>query len=1065
MRPLTLSLEAFGSYAKRTRIDFTRPNQNLFLIAGDTGAGKTTLFDAIVFALYGEASSNLNKKDGTELQSQFADYSTEPFVELTFTEQSGGAALQYTVHRVPRHLRPLKKGAGLKDEKETVSLLMPDGREYSLNQKETDAKLEEIVGLTKEQFMQIAMIAQGEFMELLRADSNKKKDIFRKLFNTELFQRIVDELARQRKARNTEIAQLHTACQTEVAHILIPEDYESADHLQELTRQLIMSDHLNMAVMEELLRELGILERQLKTRLSAARKAYELAAGDRDASRDACNHAKALLGSFTQLEQAQQELAACAAAEPEMAEAGRLAEVIDASYELAASYQRLTDAAQAVRQTESELTKQQALLPRLKQEQRQTAEAEQSAGQARLEAAAHYTQTEQQVKAALAVLARLGRAELELHCCQQTLNGRKEAARLAQDALITFEQQEQQWHTQAALRADAFQLLERWKAQNREAGNLAEELAVAGQLQTGLREQERLAEQTQEQYRLARQRFQAINEEYNDKQLAFLDAQAGFLAQEKLKPGEPCPVCGSVEHPRPCRLPANHRELTRELIDELAKAVEKCQQEQTRASTAAGSAAELLKEKQASFAAAKTKLEARLTQSLPDTPAGLPLEQAQQRLAEWKAELQTQGKKRQQDAEQLVQLQEAIKGAGGQRQMLQGQSDRANQDSASARVALAKAQEAYDSLAAQKTFETEAQARQALAQATKDKELAEAAYAVALAASQAAKTAWETAATLVRRYAEELPGQQKIQAARQETYQSILAEKALPEAVWLMVTRTHAKTEAAALRARLSAHETRKATAAGMAAAARAAIGDATRPDLPKLEEKQKAAETDLESKRASLEQLNEIYRVNHGVYQSLQPKMAERGQLVQSYVRVDSLYNRLAGKVTGARMDLETFVQRYHLQRILYAANQRFRDMTAGQYELRMLGDEQAGDGKNRGLDLLVYSSVTGKEREVRTLSGGESFMAALSLALGMADQIQASQAAINLDMMFIDEGFGALDEHARDQAVRVLQKMAAGSKLIGIISHVSELKQEIEDQLIVTKDEEGSHVSWQIS
>ena len=138
---------------------------------------------------------------------------------------------------------------------------------------------------------------------------------------------------------------------------------------------------------------------------------------------------------------------------------------------------------------------------------------------------------------------------------------------------------------------------------------------------------------------------------------------------------------------------------------------------------------------------------------------------------------------------------------------------------------------------------------------------------------------------------------------------------------------------------------------------------------------------------------------------------------------------------------------------------------MSAGQFELRMYDLEKAGEGKNRGLDLMVYSAVTGKEREVRTLSGGESFMAALALALGMADQIQESSVAVNLDMMFIDEGFGSLDEHSRNQAVKVLLEMAEGSKLIGIISHVTELKQEIEDQLIVTKDETGSHVRWQIS
>jgi len=163
--------------------------------------------------------------------------------------------------------------------------------------------------------------------------------------------------------------------------------------------------------------------------------------------------------------------------------------------------------------------------------------------------------------------------------------------------------------------------------------------------------------------------------------------------------------------------------------------------------------------------------------------------------------------------------------------------------------------------------------------------------------------------------------------------------------------------------------------------------------------------------------------------------------------------------------MDLETFVQRYYLQKILSAANTRFDAMSAGQFELRMTGVEQAGEGKNRGLDLMVYSTVTGKEREIRTLSGGESFMAALSIALGMADQIQQSSSAIHLDIMFIDEGFGALDEHAREQSVKVLKQMAGGSKLIGIISHVTELKQEIDDQLLVRKDASGSHAGWQIS
>ena len=195
MRPLKLTMQAFGSYGEETTVDFAKPDQNLFLITGDTGAGKTTIFDAIVFALYGEASSSANKKEGILLQSQYTDYGREPFVELVFSEGDGEI---YTVRRTPRHLKPITRGADkgtgkTREVSGSVSLSMPDGTEYP--SKETDGKLREIVGLTKNQFMQVAMIAQGEFMELLRAKSDVKKEIFRKLFNTGLYQDIVNELA------------------------------------------------------------------------------------------------------------------------------------------------------------------------------------------------------------------------------------------------------------------------------------------------------------------------------------------------------------------------------------------------------------------------------------------------------------------------------------------------------------------------------------------------------------------------------------------------------------------------------------------------------------------------------------------------------------------------------------------------------------------------------------------------------------------------------------------------------------------------------------------------------
>ncbi|MBQ2777902.1 MAG: DNA repair protein, partial [Peptococcaceae bacterium] len=282
---------------------------------------------------------------------------------------------------------------------------------------------------------------------------------------------------------------------------------------------------------------------------------------------------------------------------------------------------------------------------------------------------------------------------------------------------------------------------------------------------------------------------------------------------------------------------------------------------------------------------------------------------------------------------------------------------------------------------------------------------------------------------------------------------------------WQAVVSSYTKGHCADLQDTLKLFEQKKMQAEAVKVSVENTVSGQTRPDLAVLENNKNASEEKYKLARDAFDIVKDAHRINHAVYDALAPKMEERKELVDQHARIDRLYRLLSGNVSGSRMDIETYAQRYYMEKILYAANKRFQEMSAGQFELRMYDLEKAGEGKNRGLDLIVYSNVTGKEREVRTLSGGESFMAALSLALGMADQIQEKSSAINLDMMFIDEGFGSLDDYSREQAVKVLREMANGSKLIGIISHVTELKQQIDNQLIVKKDEQGSHVRWQIS
>ena len=361
MRPITLVMQSFGSYGQRTEIDFRKPDQNLFLITGDTGSGKSTIFDAIVFALYGEASSNRNRKDGEELQSQYSDIRTEPFVDLTFSEKKGTAVEEYRVRRVPRHLRALKRGTGSRMEPESVSLEMPDGSVYP--QKETDAKLVEIIGLTKTQFTQVAMIAQGEFMEVLRADSNKKKEIFRKLFRTGKYRDIVDELARRRKDKLSDIAEVRTACRLEAGHIEVPDDYGRSDEVLAGKQQVMDGERLNVAEAERLLEELSLLNAYLGKEQEKLEKDYGDAAASRDLTREACTKAEGILRSFRQMEDAEKVLAGCRAREEEIGESRKRILSIQNALEIRQVFNSFREAVQTVEDTKEEVGRLEAALP------------------------------------------------------------------------------------------------------------------------------------------------------------------------------------------------------------------------------------------------------------------------------------------------------------------------------------------------------------------------------------------------------------------------------------------------------------------------------------------------------------------------------------------------------------------------------------------------------------------------------------------------------------------------------------------------------------------------------
>lgn len=959
MRPLQITLQAFGSYADLTVIDFTKTTENLFLISGNTGAGKTTIFDALVFALYGEASSCQNHKEGLILQSQFRPLDgkdlKETFVSLTFEENRQ----HYTVRRVPRQERAKKRGKGVTLINASVTLTLPDGSIYPL--KETDAKLRELIGLTKEQFMQIAMIAQGEFMELLRAKSDDKKKIFRKLFHTELYDEIVREVDRRRADCNQNIADMKMQFQTVISRLCLPPDREETGDLQEWKQEIEDGLFLHS---EEFLSALQAWNLSLEQEVQTLTQNQAKAQQERDACRDAVQAAARLSDLFSHLEENEKERALLKQEEEQRLEAG---------------------------------------LPPFEEEERQAnIQWEQEAE--------NYHRLRERVEKALALFQQKEDAQKKCSLLEQ----KQKAACLT---LSNIQEEKNSLLAQEEKTSSELQLLERASvdlAEFQKQLQRSRELSLQEknlQLEKkNLLQAESALKEAQETYRRITLSYQQARQTSEQLRSLFLDAQAGLLAAS-LRDGSPCPVCGSKTHPHPFTLSAQTPLPTEAELKSAEKKTEELRSKQEEASAAAEAATATKNERQkaffssvqqlflkantfcreleVSFAAASGPAE---TVQMPEmeNAIGMLLSASAKTVHERNEQLKERAKR----AEELTSLLHLLREEGKQKDLL---LEEARSKAAETEKALSAANSERLLLHASSDFESRSAAEAYLQQAG-EKE-------------QAARSRFENAQAGAKRHADAL-------LATKTKKQTLLKE-----------------------------------------------IGDKKRPQTEALQQALCAAEEKLTILTERLQKQSHELQENRYALQELSSSSEARRHIFSEYERLDRLYKQMSGNISGSRMDLETYVQRLYLSKILSSANKRFQEMSGGQYAFRMIRIANAGEGRNKGLDLMVYSSVTGKEREIRTLSGGESFMAALSLALGMADQIQNTSSAVHLDMMFIDEGFGSLDDLARSKSIRVLKEMADSHRLIGIISHVTELKQEIGNQLLITKDEHGSHVKWRIN
>lgn len=1072
MKPILLTMQAFGSYGEKTEIDFQKGG-DFFLISGDTGSGKSTIFDAMMFALYGEVSTvgiNKDKKKNEKLDemlSQFVDVQkTKPYASLIFTAYQHGQEETYTVRRTPRYTRPAKRGdAKLQDERETVELLMPDGSQYPGKLSETNRKIEELVGLTADQFRKVVMIAQGEFMDFLRAGSKEKTELLRDLLKTDYYYQLSERLKTLAKEKNTaaktQRAKLSLIAANAVTEGLPEEDALALDKAKGTVikaAEKLQPEQVDalVDVLSDMCARLEMQQRELAQRQTTAQV-------ERDECMKRIEAAQPLMQRFKELEDAEKTLQECAAQADEIEEKRGLIGKIRDAWAIEPKYQRMKDARDGLTNGQTELAAKQQELPQLKQTAADAAALHQQMEKTKDAATTQCAEVETKVEKALETFDALDEAEKALRQAEEADTKAKTNAESAKKALDDFKNQEDAWRKQEAELQGAEAAYEVCKQQNQQYRDLKKSLEDLHGNQKDVQEKARQAAAAKDAYASATQKYQREQKAYDDYRLAFLNAQAGLLARE-LVSGKPCPVCGALEHPAPCQLTQENQQLNRGELDRRRKAADDAAKAQEEKAKESESAQVKLTERQK----AAEEAERKLVENAKNIRENVPMATAadvEAMLQAWLPELQSASKSVQAKVDALKKVRENLDGAKEKREQLEKAAADAQETAKSTeneKTTAATALDIHKKELSGGAYRTREDAVAQRTQAKEAKQKAEAAASQAAGKERQAQKAKTECRARIQQLDAEMPKKQADAEEFNQQYQQTMAEKSLDEAQWRQLAADYDAEEPDRLQKEASDFDQRKSKAEGQCATAQNAIAGREKPNMAKLEAASKAAESALKEVSDALETAKHLHSDNARVLKDLRDGRDPLAKACKEANTAQHLSDVMAGTESGNRMNLETFVQRNYMEKILCDANRRFRDMSNGQFELKLINVEDAGEGKNKGLDLEVYSIVTGKTRSVNTLSGGESFMAALSLALGMADQIQAATAAIHLDVMFIDEGFGSLSDNARNEAVNILKEMAGKQRQIGIISHVSELKDEIENQLIVKKDDRGSHISW---
>lgn len=925
MKPLKLKMTAFGPYAETEEIDMTRlGDRGVYLITGDTGAGKTTIFDAITFALYGDASGSSRKPE--MFRSKYASSEAETEVELEF-EYNGEV---YRIRRNPTYERKSKRGDGMVTVTADAELELPSGY-FICKTTEVTNYIKKLTGLDKAQFTRIAMLAQGEFMKLLLADSAERQKIFRQLFRTEYFMRLQDRLKNEvRNAENNYKLSGERIAQF-IRGVRCGEKSVYGEKLEMAMADMLTNDEA-IELIEKIIAEDEALSIEYNEQLNLFTEKLEKQNNE--------------LGKFDAALKQYEELQKC---KTDFNKADKekitLTEIYNKAAENKSEIEKNTKEAAVIESKMEEYSKLDKMLAeygKLAEDSKKYAEIRQ-------------------------------KAELNAKKSGELLEKYEEERNSLENAAA--DKQKLEYEIKAC---------EKRKADGKK---------LQGDIKS-LQNSEKKLKKAQSEYTEASEEYVELNQQYTAMNRHFLDSQAGIIAST-LEAGKPCPVCGSTEHPCPAVLLENPPS-----EQELKSAKEQLELKNEEVAD--------LSKKSAEFAATVKSLQANIGNS------------AREFFGDFK------------DISDTKALEKAVKTAISeiegslekQSELLEIETKKLQRKSELDRL-IPETQEKFKT--AEKSF-TEAEKSFSVANAQK--------IEVEKNVNTAKASLRFSSASEAREYI------RKLEENAEMIKNSIeAAEKKLAKC-----SEKHME-----LRKRIEY------------------ITGQIPENLIERVEKLKAAKAECEEnlrnfKEASRALDSRISGDNYAL-SGIKKEAIAMAEAEKMQIMLKDLYDTANGNIAGKeKITLETYVQMSYFERVIARANSRFTVMTDGRYELKRR-ISSTDNRKQSGIDFDVTDHYNGSLRKVETLSGGEIFLASLALALGLSEEVQSNAGGISLDTMFVDEGFGSLDDETLNLALNSIQGLAEGNRLVGIISHVGELRSRIDNQIIVKKSRTGGSFTEIIS